>query len=146
MAASRCTTRKGPQADGSSNQAFLAAMPKVAALDEVARDRALRDLAWEQIRANPARVFPLAWTKFLRTWSLTPNVAEYSSGVVALAAAGYTLLVLALALVGLWQSWQGKTQPANKRIRRLQLLVWLPVVYFTLLHCVFIGSVRYRIP
>ena len=30
--------------------------------------------------------------------------------------------------------------------RRLHVLLWLPVIYFTLVHCAFIGSLRYRVP
>ena len=122
-------------------------MPELAELDEAAQDRALRRLAVEQMRANPGRVFGLAGRKFLRTWSLTPNVTEYSSGLVAIASAGYTAVVLIFAFVGLWRSWAAK--PDDRKVRsgrRLQLLIWMPIVYFTLVHCVFIGSVRYRVP
>ena len=28
----------------------------------------------------------------------------------------------------------------------MHLLLWLPVLYFTLVHCVFVGSLRYRVP
>jgi len=138
---------QGPQADGSSNQAFVAEMPEIASLDEVERDRRYRDLAIEQMRKDPGRVISLAWVKFRRTWSLTPNVEEHSGGATAIASAVYTGVVLLGALVALIRLilWRGKSDAA-RRHRRLLAQVWLPVIYFTLLHCIFIGSLRYRVP
>lgn len=133
---------QGPQADGSSNQAFLQALPELATLSEVARDRALARLAIAQMRADPARVLQLAGTKFLRTWSLTPNVTEYRAGAAALVGAAYTALLLLAAAAGLVRAARG----GHTNSWRLQALLWLPVVYFSLLHSVYVGSVRYRVP
>jgi hypothetical protein len=139
---------QGPQADGSSNQTFLNELPELAGLDELQRDRRLRQLAIERMRKDPTRVLRLAWTKFLRTWSLTPNVADYRGGVTGLVSAVFTGGVLLLAFVGIARTLsQRKTHASDRRHRaRLHLLLWLPVVYFTLLHCVFVGSLRYRVP
>lgn len=128
----------GPQADGSSDQSFLEQMPGLAALGEVERDQRLAALAIEQVRRDPWRVLRLAGVKFLRTWSLVPNVAEYRSGPAALVSAVFSGVVFLLAAGGLWR--------AARRRPRQMLVLWLPVVYFTIVHCVFIGSLRYRIP
>ncbi len=133
---------QGPQADGSSNQAFLQALPELATLGEVARDRALARLAIAQMRADPARVLQLASTKFLRTWSLIPNVTEYRTGAAAFVGAAYTALLLLGAAAGLVRTARGTQANACQ----LQALLWLPIVYFTLLHSVYVGSVRYRVP
>lgn len=149
---------QGPQADGSSNQAFLDELPELAGLDEVQQDHRLRQLAVEQVRKDPTRVLRLAWAKFLRTWSLTPNVADYRGGVTGLVSALFSGGVLLLAFLGLGRAlWarnpttNGSADPSHERERaarhrRLHLLLWLPIVYFTLLHCVYIGSLRYRVP
>ncbi|MFQ5807269.1 MAG: hypothetical protein ACE5I3_12540, partial [Phycisphaerae bacterium] len=139
---------QGPQADGSSNQAFLNELPELAGLNELERDRKLRQLAVEQMRKNPARALRLAWTKFLRTWSLVPNVSTYRAGITGVVSAAFTAGVLFLAFVGLLRTLSRKNPPAaeSRNRRRLQALLWLPVVYFTLLHCVFVGSLRYRVP
>src|SRR5690606_39073803 len=75
--------------------------------------------------------------KFLRTWSLVPNVAEHRAGRSAVISAAWMAVVLAAAAVGAW------------RIRRTWrvgcFLIW-PVVGFTLVHMIFVGSVRYRVP
>jgi hypothetical protein len=93
-------------------------------------------------------VLELAWIKFLRTWSLTPNACEYRGGLTALASAVFTAITLLLALVGLLRTLARPNStaiPLRDR-RRLHLLLWLPVIYFTLVHCVYIGSLRYRVP
>ena len=139
---------QGPQADGSSDQRFLHELPGLAELDEIQRDRELHELALKQMRADPRRVLELAWVKLRRTWSLTPNVSEYRGGPAALASGVFTAVTLMLVLLGLLRtlampSW---TTIAHGETRRLHLLLWLPVIYFTLVHCVFIGSLRYRVP
>ncbi len=143
---------QGPQADGSSNQAFLQELPELQGLDEVALDRELQRLAVEQMRRDPANVARLAGVKLLRTWSLTPNVTEYRGGPAALAGAAYTVVVLVGGLVGLAGALRARRRHqlmfwrlAPSR-RSLHAMLWLPIVCFTLVHCVYIGSVRYRVP
>jgi 4-amino-4-deoxy-L-arabinose transferase-like glycosyltransferase len=138
---------QGPQADGSSNQAFLEQLPQLAGLDEVQRDRELQRLAIERMRSDPGRVLKLAWVKFRRTWSPAPNVSDYRGGVTGFVSAVFTVVTLLLAFIGL-AGTLGKRPLAETVVprRRLHLLLWLPVVYFTLVHCVFIGSLRYRVP
>jgi hypothetical protein len=149
---------QGPQADGSSNQAFMTELPALAGLNEVERDRELRRLAIEQMRSDPSRVLSLAWTKFLRTWSLLPNVPQYRTGATGVVSAVCTAFVLLLAIVGLLRALHAESGSGEEdsdqnherqRVaprRRLHALLWLPVVYFTLVHCIFVGSLRYRVP
>lgn len=133
---------QGPQADGSSNQAFLAMMFELYGMSEVEQDRYLGRLALEQMRRDPLRVAKLAAVKFARTWNPLPNVAEYRGGAAAWAGAVYTIVVLLLSAIGVWKSRRGR----RRRASQLQDQLWLPVILFTLLHCVYIGSVRYRVP
>jgi 4-amino-4-deoxy-L-arabinose transferase-like glycosyltransferase len=134
---------QGPQANGSSNQGFLTHMPELSGLGEAERDRLLRDQAIAQMTRDPWRVLKLAGAKFLRTWNFIPNFEGYRGAVTAAASAVFTAVVLILAGIGLWRTAFGRQpRPPGK----FQVLVWLPVIYFTLLHCVFIGSLRYRVP
>lgn len=127
----------GPQADGSSNQSFLEQMPELAAMNEATRDEHLRRAALRCAADDPQRALRLAAVKFLRTWNVVPNVAAHHSGASAWVSAAFMLAVLSCAGVGV----------ARARVPPRLLLLWLlPVVYFTLVSCVFIGSVRYRIP
>jgi hypothetical protein len=160
---------QGPQADGSSNQSFLREMWRdawrPAPANELERDRALAQRAWRQMREKPVRVLRLAGIKFLRMWNLKPNVEEYRGGAAAPVSALYTLAALLLALAGTWRGWRPRGKPADahagvemyadedepgglsaRQTRAYLGLVWLPVVYFTLLHCIYIGSLRYRMP
>lgn len=130
---------QGPQANGGSDQAFLQQAAHLRQLDEVQLDRALGRAAIEQMRSDPQRVLDLAWAKLLRTWSPWPNVAEHRSGWSGAASAVYTLTLLILGVFG------AAALLRNRRARGV-LLMALPIVYFTVLVCVFIGSVRYRIP
>jgi MFS family permease len=133
---------QGPQADGSSDQRFLQSMPELEKLGEVERDAALRRMALAQMRADPVRVLRLACVKLARTWSPLPNVAEYRGGWAAWAGAAYTLVLLAGAAVGMYVAFRG----APPQWRWCVVLACLPVVYFTVVHMVYIGSVRYRLP
>lgn len=127
----------GPQARGDSNQSFLQDMPELSDLGECAADAELRHRAWQSLADNPQRAIELAGVKFRRTWSLTPNVAEHRAGATAVASATYTGVLLLVAPFGLWRA---------RKIRSFGVSILLPVVYFTLLHMVYVGSVRYRVP
>lgn len=133
---------QGPQADGSSNQAFLAMMFELYGMNEVEQDRHLGRLAIEQMRSDPWRAVKLGAVKFARMWNPLPNVAEYRAGAAAWAGATYTVGVLLLAAAGVWKSRRVR----RRRAAQLQDQLWLPVIMFTLLHCVYVGSVRYRVP
>jgi hypothetical protein len=124
-------------ATGASDLAHTKTMPAVQELNELQWNRFFRNRALGMLRNDPWRVAELAWTKFLRTWSLTPNVEQYRTGPVALLSAAWTGFLLITAAVGWW---------FRRRAVRSWILLLLPVVGFTLLHTIFVGSVRYRIP
>lgn len=126
-----------PGASGASDLAHTKSMPEVAGLNEIAWDAYFRQQARLAVRDDPLRVVRLAGRKFLRTWSLTPNVEAYQRGTLAWVSAIWMIAVLVSAAVGWW------------RVRRSPgtwLLLLLPVGVFTSLHMVFVGSVRYRVP
>jgi hypothetical protein len=79
----------------------------------------------------------LAAIKFLRIWNFWPNEPSFSAWPVRLAVLATYLPLLLLAARGLRRAaacgWPGA-------------LCWLPAVYFTLLHTVFVSSIRYRQP
>ncbi|MCG3125386.1 MAG: hypothetical protein CHACPFDD_00205 [Phycisphaerae bacterium] len=148
----------GPQADGSSDQSFVADHPELAALDEVARDRAWRRMAFDSATCDPRRVLQLAAVKLARFWNPLPNVASYRDSPAAAASAAWMLLILAMIAVAAVRNARGVRGPAAGATAsiqardaaggagRLVLIAALTIVYFTLLHCVYIGSVRYRVP
>lgn len=141
-----------PQADGSSEMSFvqrfdqeqraadegaLAAGEQPQGIFEDRLDRRMQSAALAFAKADPARVVQLAGIKFLRMWNPLPNAAEFQSTPLRIIlAVAYTPVVL-LALGGLW-NFAGRGWP--------YLLCFLPAVYFTCLHCVFVSSLRYRQP
>lgn len=129
------------QATGASNMEFMdqpkqfGLNPSLKTADEWHQDQMLRDAAWKFAREHPRRVIELAWIKFVRFWNPLPNAKEFRSWslrFVSLVTCGPMLL---LALLGVW------------RLRRRWELIALlagPVLYFCVIHLVFVSSIRYR--
>jgi hypothetical protein len=126
-----------PGATGASDLADTKTMPQVQGLGEVEWDRYFRDQAWSAVRENPGRLVRLAWLKFRRTWSPWPNVENLRGGVAATVSAGWTILLLLLAACGGWSC---------RRSVSAWIVLLLPVVAFTMIHMVYVGSLRYRVP
>lgn len=127
-----------PGADGSSDQSFIHDMPQLQRMNEVERSRYLRELSVQNIQSDPARFVKLGVRKVLRTWSPIPLSDDYRSRrAYVIVAAIYAVPVLILAIVGLMRAPIG--------VRNVLLLA-LPAVYFTLVHAVSVGSLRYRVP
>ncbi len=100
-------------------------------------DRRMFDAAVDWAREHPLAVARLAVVKFARLWNVWPNEAQFRSWPLRLVVLGTYGPVLALALIGAW------------RFRRRGWLValgWLPAAYLTLMHMVFVSSLRYREP
>ncbi len=125
------------QATGASDLAHTKTMPQVQGLSEVEWDRFFRNQAWSAIRQDPGRAVRLAWAKFRRTWSPWPNVENYRGSAAGLAGALWTICILLSAFPGWW---------GYRRAVGAWMVLLLPVAAFTLLHMVYVGSVRYRLP
>lgn len=104
---------------------------------EVRLDRRMRDAALDWARRHPGAALRLAGVKFLRMWNVWPNATDLRSRTLRLVVAvGYgPLLVLGLAGVVRFarRGWP-------------YVLCFLPALYFTGLHVVFVSSIRYRQP
>ena len=104
---------------------------------ELETDRRFRAAAWSFVRDDPAGVARLAAVKLVRIWNVWPNEASFSRWPVRAAVLLSYAPVLVLGMIS-----------AAGTIRRgwPYVLCWLPAVYFTGLHMVFVGSIRYRQP
>jgi hypothetical protein len=100
-------------------------------------DRRMRDASISWALQNPKRVLELAGIKLARMWNLWPNAAEFRSSTLRLALAATYGPVILLALVGAWR-FARRGWPF--------VLCWLPAIYFTCLHVIFVSSIRYRQP
>ena len=127
----------GPGADGGPRIDKMAAErdPAVEQLSEYDRNKYFRDKALEWIQENPGRFVLLGFEKFRRFWNLVPNAPEYRTPLVCAMSLLTYGPVLAFGLVGIVVAWAR---------RRPLLLIVTPVVYYSALHSVFVGSTRYR--
>jgi 4-amino-4-deoxy-L-arabinose transferase-like glycosyltransferase len=140
---------QNPRATGASDMWFTDGFAQEEAAEQAAGrtdpnevfeyrlDRRKRDAAVEWAVANPGRVMQLAGVKFLRIWNVWPNERAFSSWPVRLVVMVGYVPILVLALLGIFRML-GRGWP--------YVLCWLPALYFTLLHMVFVGSIRYRDP
>lgn len=127
----------GPEADGGPAMDKIQVRAELGNLTEYEVDQWYADQAWKAMKADPWRVVRLAGVKFLRTWSVVPNFSEYRRPFYMVVSMVSVIPVLVFAGIGLW---------LVRRQWRDWLLVILPVVYFTLLRMISVGSVRYRLP
>jgi 4-amino-4-deoxy-L-arabinose transferase-like glycosyltransferase len=134
-----------PEADGGPMLNVQANVPRRPGLDEVERDRQLRREAVEYVREHPGRVAWLALVKFARTWSPVPNHPRFRSAPVCVTVAVPYTIVMVLAAIGLVRVVRRVPGRGAPRAEVL-LILGLPVVYYALLHMVFVGSIRYRMP
>ncbi|HWL92967.1 MAG TPA: glycosyltransferase family 39 protein [Phycisphaerae bacterium] len=127
----------GPWADGSPGMNRIVYPDFPTHADEYERDRICRATAIDWATANPGRALSLAWAKLKRTWSIVIHAADYASPLLKLACWMTVAPEFALAAVGIW---------LNRRRPAILALLLAPALYFTLVHMVFVGSVRYRVP
>jgi 4-amino-4-deoxy-L-arabinose transferase-like glycosyltransferase len=126
-----------PDATGASDQRFVRNVPQLRLMDELGRSQYLTIQATAYLRAHPRRVADLALVKAARTWSPMPLSDSFGSdrnrAILLLYSIPFDLLVLA----GLWL---GDVR------RSVKAFVLLPAIYFTLIHALTVGSLRYRLP
>ena len=138
-----------PEADGGSDMAYAASFYRrqkdwdarhpraLSGTFEDRLDSRMRDAALTWAARHPRRVAELAVVKFLRMWNVWPNAAELQSVRLRLVIMlGYVPLMVC-GLIGLWR-FADRGWPI--------VLCWLPAVYLTALHMVFVSSIRYRQP
>jgi 4-amino-4-deoxy-L-arabinose transferase-like glycosyltransferase len=127
-------------ATGASDQkAFIESFrPLLSRMDELERDSWLSEKAHEWIQAHPGESLRLMIVKIGRTWSPVPLSSEYGGRWIYLVAGvGFGVPFFLLILLGLWKG-------ALPRPAKVFLL--LPAIYFTGIHALSVGSLRYRIP
>ena len=79
----------------------------------------------------------LTLLKFARTWSPMPLSREFGNALYRAAALAYCL---PFDLLVLWGLMRGRLAPLAK------LFLLLPAIYFTGVHMLSVGSLRYRVP
>jgi hypothetical protein len=126
-----------PGATGASDMRFFDDDNLMQSMSEFDVNEHYSGAAWKFARENPRRTLELAAIKLWRFWKPWPSADEFASPWLAVATAGFFLPLVGFAIVGWWQcrrDWWALSLTAG------------PLVYFTALHALFIGSLRYRLP
>lgn len=130
-----------PRADGSSNMWWGEVKPDPETITitrpEYDADMMLRGSATTWAVRNPLRVIQLVGIKFSRMWNVIPNEAMFRSWVIKLVVAITFTPLFVLGCYGVIK---------YARLGWPYLLAGLPALYFTLLHVIFVASIRYREP
>ena len=126
---------------GSNQESFLnlkGMKTLLSRMDEVERDEFLAGEAHGWIRSHPGRSLELMVLKIARTWSPIPLSDEYGGNrLYVLVGLLYSVPFDALILLGLWK---------GALARSAKVLLLIPAIYFTGIHALSVGSLRYRLP
>ncbi len=131
----------GPQATGRSDLGNIKQMPEVRGLNEVEWNRYFVRESIGAMRRDPIRIVKLAGVKLARMWNPVPNVDTYQSTAVRTIAALWTIPTFALAAVGVVICFASR----GAGFRAAAIMLVVPGVYSSVVHCFFVGSVRYRL-
>lgn len=126
-----------PQANGESNMQFFEQDRLMDRMTEYEVDRYYRDKTWEFIRDHPRKALGLTVDKVVRFWMPWPNAEQFSGMGLRLAVAAYFIPVVLAAVLG-WIF--------GPRNYWAWVLTLGPILYFSAIHAVFLGSLRYRLP
>ena len=100
-------------------------------------DRRLKRAAITWAGENPGRVLKLAVVKLARMWSPWPNAEEFQNPRLGL----FVLVTyIPVAVVGIWGAVR------FSRHGCAYVVCWIPAIYLTMLHVIFVSSIRYRQP
>lgn len=126
-----------PEADGGPAMEKITWPAEIAGMNEVEKNGFLRAKAVGCMRADPIRMIRLAGSKLARFWNIFPNFGTYRQVSYMAVSALHVLPVMVCVAIGL-ALWRGRPAAA--------VVLAVPAVYFSLLHMVFVGSIRYRAP
>ena len=124
-----------PDATGASDMRFMDD-PEIRGLDEWTQDRFLRDQAVAFVVSEPLRVLQLATIKMVRFWSPWPNAQEFRYPILAVMGVLVSVPLYGVMIKGAWDL---------RLNHRALVLLLTPLLYVSILHLVFVGSIRYRL-
>ena len=126
-----------PDATGESDMTFFDRDNLTSRMSEYEINRYYTRKALAFAVKHPGRTLKLAAVKLGRFWKPWPNAEQFQYWPLRLAVAAFFVPLVVLAAVG---GWRCRHSPWT------WLLTAGPVVYFSFLHMVFVGSLRYRLP
>ena len=113
--------------------------PDTTGMDEVQRDKYLRNETLKVIREDPGRFAALCWSKFKRFWNIKLNTedARYASSRNNLLSIFSFGPILVLSISGFVLSFWN---------RKNLIFIYFLILYVMLTNLVFVSSLRYRLP
>jgi len=126
-----------PGATGDSDMTFFDREKLMSRMSEYDVNRYYTRKALHFALQHPGRALELAVIKWIRFWKPWPNAEPFRSWPLRLAVAVFFLPLLVFAAIGWWRC---------RRCAWTWLLSLGPIIYFALLHMIFVGSLRYRLP
>jgi hypothetical protein len=124
-------------ADGGPKQDVIPLPAEMREMNEVQRNDEWSRRAWKEIWEHPGRVMWLAARKVGRTWTPFLNAGEFQNPLIQAGMGLWHVPLFILALLGIFGRGVGT---------KMKWLLLTPVLYFTAVHGLFLGSVRYRVP
>lgn len=126
-------------ATGASDMQFFDREQLGLRMSEYAVNAEYKRRAWEFAKSDPLRVLELAFLKAGRFLSPVLQAEGFSGGIISITCCLWHVTLGALVLRGSLLQCRRGDWPTL-------LLLWLPFLQFLLIHLVFVGSVRYRLP
>ncbi len=124
-------------ATGGPRQSHIPLPASMRKMNESQRDLAWTRRAFGDIFDHPLRIARLAVIKIARTWSPWLHARGYARPWINISLTIWYVPIFFLAMIGVF---------ARGLPSRLLGVLLIPILYFTVMHALFLGSVRYRVP
>ncbi|MCA9041370.1 MAG: glycosyltransferase family 39 protein [Planctomycetaceae bacterium] len=124
-------------ATGESDMRFFDRDGLSATMSEYEVDQEYRNRAWQFVADHPVRTLQLAGQKAVRFWRPWPAAEEVSFPLLAGFIGVLNLGLFFCAVAALWKF---------RREGTLLFFTFSPIIYFAVIHLLFVGSMRYRLP
>jgi hypothetical protein len=126
-----------PEATGDSDMQFFDRENLLGRMSEYDVDREYRDRAAAYAKENPGRAIELGFIKLGRYWKPWPNAPQFDHW--------YVKCAVFVSSVPLWFAAAYAMFRGRPGWIAIALTVG-PILYFSAVHTVFVGSLRYRLP
>jgi hypothetical protein len=104
-------------------------------LPELKRSTTFASAAREWIAAHPLQFLKVGCLRMIRFWNIVPNTNEVPWYYAWVTAPSFgPVLILAIVCSATWRPWRDLWP------------IWLLIAWFSVLHFIVLGSLRYRLP
>ncbi len=126
-----------PNATGASDMKFFEEDQLLNRMTEYEMNQHYQSEAIQFAKENPDRAIELSIIKLGRFWNLWPNADQFQNPLLKVAVIAFFAPLIIFSLIGLFK---------YRKQGVILLMTVGPIAYFSLIHLLFIGSLRYRLP